>query len=324
MTILVTISDDRFGRKDGRYSETQDMIDRTVGGMFDRVYSWKWNDITATDFYYTNRTLLDNRDAARNGRAYKPFVILEGLRQIQDGDYLIYNDCSPELWETTAGSYDLSVIKGLCRQAGDILAPFIRWSQHPLGPNDLGEATHKNYTLNRCMDKMQLRFYEQAYMCASGMICIRKTPATVKLIEEWLYWNCIDECCALGWARIHNDHSFWNAESHAVFGEPGYKMGCRHDQSIFGLLLALYNWKFVETEIDSVVNKVHFANFLQYCRPDGRYWFTECLPPVKIGDKVMNKQGTELTAFDIINDDYIVGVSNASMYSTKRQNLKKI
>lgn len=321
MIKLVTVSDDRFGRKDGRYAETQDRIEALISQIMP-VKSWRWEDIIDTKFYRDNKTLLDNTDAARNGRAYKPFVILDALNSVDNGDLIVYNDCSPELWEgdINLSQYDLNIIQKLTIKAGDILAPFIRWGLNNLTPGDLGDATHKNYTLNRCMDKMNLRFYEDAYMCASGMLCIRKTPETVAVIEEWLKWNCIDECCALGWAHIPDDASFWEAESHCNFGEPGYKLGCRHDQSILGLLLAQNNHKFVETACEGV----HFANFLQYCRPEAEYRFIECLPELNIGVRVINKQGTKMTVFDRQKGEYIVGVSNASMYSTKRYNLKPI
>ena len=324
MTILVTVSDDRFGRKEGLYRKTQ--ID--ICGLFfktkwfNHIYAWTWYDILQTDFYQQNKILLDNTDAARNGRAYKPFVILEGLKNINEGDFLIYNDCSPEIWKGVGSlaDYDIDVIKNLCIQNNNILTPFIKWSRYDLKPGELGEATHKNYTLNRCMDKMGLRFYEDAYMCASGMICIRKTSETVALIEEWLKWNCIDECCALGYADIPNDTSFWDKESNPEFGKEGYKMGCRHDQSILGLLLARNNHKFVDVD----VNELHCANFLQFCRPGGDYNFIDSLPGLKIGDKVINKQGTVLEIFGIYEGKYQVGQNNASLYLASRETLKKI
>lgn len=319
MIHLVTVSDDRFGRKNGLYFATQKKIHSL---FYKEMECWPylWESIEQTEFYRDNKTLLSNTDAARNGRAYKPYVILTRLQRLSDGEYLVYNDCSPELWETYPTTYDLNKIKQLCIEANDILVPFIKWGRKPLGPGDLGEATHKNYTLNRCMDKMGLRFYEDSFMCASGMICIRKTPETVALVEEWLKWNLIDECCALGWAHIPGDASFWAEESHEEFGKEGYKMGCRHDQSILGLLLARTNHKFcyVEPKIG------HPANFLQYCQ-DYDYKFIECNPPLKVGDKVVNKQGTVLRVYDTNhNGRVIVGQNNASLYEAERYNLKKI
>ena len=52
---LVTVSDDRSGRKNGKYSETQDRI-RSIFeqnrnfGITD-LFFWKWEDILNTSFY---------------------------------------------------------------------------------------------------------------------------------------------------------------------------------------------------------------------------------------------------------------------------------
>lgn len=324
-TVLVTVSDDRFGRKDGRYSEIQDRITDLFTGYDPNllIAPYKWDDIQNSQFYLENKTLLDNTDMARNGVAYKPYAILNEFRNLADGEFLIYTDCSADLWKEVEpfDRFDLNIIQNLCEKNNDILTAFIKWDMKNIAPGDLGIATHKNFTLNRCMDKMGLRFYEDAYQCASGMICIRKTPQTLILAQEWLKWNCIDECCALGWADKERDTSFWKAESYApTFGEPGYKMGHRHDQSILGLLLARTNQKFV----DILYNQMNPLNFLQFCRPDIEYDFIDSLPRLVIGDIVENKQGTEMNVFDIEDGKYIVGQSTASCYATKRENLKKV
>jgi len=99
-TILVTVSDDRMGRKGGIYRKTQlNMIELLRPfQLIDEFYMPCWDDIIDTDFYKQNRTLLDHVDPARNGRAYKPFAISEALKKIDEGDILIYQDCSPEMW----------------------------------------------------------------------------------------------------------------------------------------------------------------------------------------------------------------------------------
>lgn len=328
-TVLITVADDRFGRKDGLYGITQDKITNIFESNPEfgiKVLPYKWQDIEKSQFYKDNKVLLDNTDAARNGRAYKPYCILRGLNTIKEGEFLIYNDSSPEIWKKLPNDYkippiyNLKIIQDLCESNNDILTCFIRWSNESLKEGDLGKATHKNYTLNICMDRMRLRFYEDSYQCASGMIVIRKTKKTVDLIQEWLYYNCIDECCALGKADVEGDASFWAAESHAEFGKEGYKMGCRHDQSIFGLLLSRTNQKFIEI----IHNDLNAHNFLQFCRTDTQYNFIESNPKIKIEDKVENKQGTILNIYDIINDEYKVGQSDASCYMTKRENLKLI
>jgi hypothetical protein len=325
-TALVTISDDRFGRKDGKYSETQNKIFGIFYHNFnygiDLHRHWKWGSFEQLKVYRDNKVLFDNADASRNGRAYKPAIILHELEQLNDGDFLIYTDCSPEIWNMPEdfnidmNIFDFEILKQLCVSNNDILTAFVKWDTANIGEKDLGIHTHKNFTLDRCIDKMNLRFYEDAYMHASGMWVIRKTAATVKLISEWLHYNLIDECCAVGWAHIEKDSSFWTGN------EEFTKMGCRHDQSISGLLLARTNQKF----IDIVYNDMHPYNFLQFARKDQEYKFIECLPELEVGDTVINKQGTTMQVFIIEKEKglYQVGQNKASLYATERENLKLI
>lgn len=325
-TILVTVADDRFGRKDGKYSQTQDKIFNIVSRNpqlgIDDVISWKWDDIIDTEFYENNKTLLNNTDAARNGRAYKPFVIMNTLLNAEEGDYIIYSDSSPEMWKALdseirlGDKYNVEVIKELCRLNNDILTAFVKWdvSKGEMSNNGLGIHTHANYTTDRCIEKMGLSFYKDSFMHASGMWCIRNTKETRNFVERWLYWNCIDECASLGWAHIHNDDSFWKDE------EQYKKMGHRHDQSISGLLLSEMNWKFVDIKH----NELHPYNFLQFCVVGENYEFIPALPVIGIGSVVENKQGTEMTIWRIENSQYIVGAIEESCYATSRENLRLI
>lgn len=326
IVILVTISDDRFGRKNGKYSETQDQIERLFRanpsfGIKDFLML-KWSQIETSQFFQDNKQLLSHTDAAVNGRAYKPYAILEAFNKVNEGDYIVYTDCSPEMWKMQKGFkidpeiFDIKVLKNLCKNNDDVLSCFVKWKDKHLYPGELGIHTHRHFTTNRCMDKMDLRFYEDAYMHASGMMVFRKTNETKAFIEEWLKWNLIDECCALGPARI-GGASWWNEEE-------DFKLGHRHDQSISGLLLNAKNQKL----IDIVYNEINPYNFLQYARKNQEYKFIESLPEIKEGDKVLNKSGTEMKVWriDLEGDKkrYIVGQLSESCYGCGREELKLI
>ena len=98
--LLVSVSDDRSGRKEGKYSETQDKIKKFLNNPdfgIKNFAMWKWEHLLNTNFYKENQIQLDITHPALNGRVYKPFVILEGLKSIKDGEFLIYSDTSPEL-----------------------------------------------------------------------------------------------------------------------------------------------------------------------------------------------------------------------------------
>jgi hypothetical protein len=339
-TILVTVSDDRFGRKNSKYSITQDKIAHIIGSNpqfgVDKLHMWKWEAIEKTDFYKQNKTLLDNTDASRNGRAYKPYVILKALEEVSFGDYVIYTDCSPEMWnmpydfQLPLNKFSLDVIHNLCKSNRNILTCFVKWSNKPLEEGELGSHIHKYFTLNRCMDKMGLRKFEDCYMHASGMWCIRKTEDTLSLVKEWLKWNCDEDCCSMGRIAIPDDYSFWNAESQLG------KMGHRHDQSISGLLVNNAGHKL----IDILYNNMNPYNFLQYTRTDEVYSFIDPhnvkveqnnketnTSDISINDIVINERGTELKVFRIEKGEdgenlYIVGKSDASLYATTKEYLK--
>jgi hypothetical protein len=159
--IFVTFSDDRYGRKNGMYGNTQDKVLKFLKqsnlGITDYLFL-KFDDIINTEFYNKNQKMLEQSDPSMNGRCYKPYVILEGLKQINEGDYLIYNDVSPELWEFIDDNHivrpdicSLNVIKKLTSQNNDILTAYTCVKM----PHD-NENYHRHefFTLNRCMKRM--------------------------------------------------------------------------------------------------------------------------------------------------------------------------
>lgn len=333
-TILCTISDDRFGRKNSKYSETQDKIFHIIKANpqlgIDIMQMWKWEDIEKTDFYKENKVLLDNTDASRNGRAYKPFIIKHALDNSKEGDYIIYNDCSPEIWNMSYDSkfqpiyFSLNVLHNLCKGNDDILTVFVKWDTKKIPLHGLGMHTHRYFTMDRCINKMGMQEYKDCFMGASGMWVIRNTPNTQAFVNEWLKWNLDAECSALGDPAIPDDYSYWTQESHSEFGKEGYKMGHRHDQSISSLLLNKRRAKFV----DILHNDMNPYNFLQYTRTNENFQFIDSYQPldptdpIGIGDIVINDKGIELKVLRIENGEYIVGKSEASAYATTKEFLK--
>ncbi len=285
--LLVTVSDDRSGRKGGKYEETQNKIMRFFLNNpqfgISNFCMWKWNDLVKTQFYEDNKVLLNNRQPNRNGRAYKPFVISEGLKLLNDGDFLIYTDSSPEMWsmdenyELNPAVFSIDVIKKLCIQNGGILTACTSWNDtsdpryhlalaQPFHSLEYGLHTHSNFTLDRCIRKMGLWEYRNSLQHESGTIILCKSEKTMKFAEEWLYWNLIDECASLGWANIDNDYSFWAEEA-------SVKMGHRHDQSISGLLINKMGGNLIKKSPPPTARWA--SNFLQFCQVGVVYSFVD-------------------------------------------------
>lgn len=321
MTLLVTVSDDRLGRKGGKYEETQNKICDFFHSNPDlgvECISYTFEDIQKTSTYKHNTALFDNIDAARNGRAYKPLAIIEAINHVQEGDYLIYSDCSPELWDRLPlwkHSFDISVITELCNRNDGILSAFVKWDTRNILPGHLGIHTHDNFTTDACIERMGLDHLRYTYMHASGMMVFKKTFKTMAFLKEWMKYNLIDECASLGRSDIANDYSFWEAEQK-------YKLGHRHDQSISGLLINKYGYKLVDMPYFTDLNP---HNFLNYCRVGHNYSFIDPLiykekKRVRKGDKVVNSKGIELTVFEIRNvggeEKLIVGLHRESTYAT--------
>jgi hypothetical protein len=285
-TIFVTISDDRHGRKNSMYGKTQDSVLKFLKqsnlGITDYLFL-KFDDIINTDFYNANKKMLDYTDPAINGRCYKPYVILEGLKKIDIGDYLIYNDVSPELWKfidvnptIRLDIYSLDVIKKLTLQNNDILSSYINIKF----PNDNENySRHEFYTLNRCMEKMGLTEFKYSLQHASGMFCIRKTEKTINFVKEWLYYNLIDECASLGYTEPGKEFNFWKEEAASMERNSINKIGHRHDQSISGLLINKMDNKLVVP----IFNYYPMYNFLTFCLIGQKYSFINTnLPKTKL------------------------------------------
>lgn len=335
-TILVTVSDDRSGRKNSMYEITQQKIvtlfkNNPDFGITD-FHTVTWIDIEKSEFYEQNKILLSNIDPSKNGRAYKPWAIVEALKLINEGDYLIYNDCSPEMWDDWEEDENLNSsewlyldkIKSLCDQNRGVLTAFVKWDTRRIPRGGLGIHTHENFTLDRCMKVMRLEHFANTYMGASGMIVIKKSSETVFLMRDWLHYCSIDECSCLGKAEDPNDFSFWEEEQDR-------KKGARGDQSILGLLLCAHGYKMVNLpRHDYLISPYCFLNFCL----DKHYEFTdpnqnptkEETPRIKKGDKVINKAGIELTVFEIWNEHgeetYHVGIHRESLYKTTLDQIK--
>lgn len=310
--ILCTVSDDRSGRKEGKYSNTQDKIERLFKNNpnfgINTFRMWKYEDIIKTKYYeetiipsstieldiihpyskevlfkagtsFPEYKLLDQIDPAKNGRVYKPLIINETLKELEDGDFLIYTDCSPEMWNMdekyiiNQKEYDLNIIKNLCINNGGILTAHVKWNHRThVNKGEMGFHTHENFTTERCLNKMDLQRYRYSLQHASGMIVLQKSKRIVDFVNEWLYWNSIEDCGCMG---PSTEPLLWYNEV-----MQNYKIGHRHDQSVSGLLINKYSYKIIETldwfERPEGMSPYLFFNF---CKPDFKYNFFETNQP---------------------------------------------
>ena len=287
-TIFVTVSDARpfflktpestFGKrpKDGKFGQYQNIIREHLDsnpefGITDQ-YHLTHDEFSKTDFYSKNYDFLSDPDPDNNGRAFKPYAIREALRKINDGDYLIYNDCSPTWWTHIDANptqkidkkrYNLELAKVLCKSNGGILTAYGVAGHARKAINDISfnEHTHKNYTLNSCMDTMGMREYENCVQHMSTLMVLHKNNMVVNFVDEWLKWNLVPECASLA---INGSYENWLTD------QRNGKLGHRHDQSISGLLVNKLCPNLIKTY---GVPGVPTFNFLAVCDVKHKYQF---------------------------------------------------
>lgn len=197
-------------------------------GVFSSVSAVSEKNLSA-DFARHFESLLTPNSKGFGYWSWKPEVIAQALREINDGDFLLYADagCHLNKW----GATRLRTYGAWLTQApNDLLSFQYRpLSAPPRGfPDDvMSIITDREYT------KMEVRHYFERRFgrppeidtpaVAAGIILIRKSPESTGLIELWrqLLWENPD---------LLTD-SFNPTTQDSAFIEP------RHDQSLFSLLL---------------------------------------------------------------------------------------
>ncbi len=302
-TVLVTVSDDRFGRKNGQYRETQEKIINILEKLLPKLNfaTYVESDI---DAWSQTWPILQSLDPAINGRAYKPLAVEDAFDHLDYGDFLIYSDCSPEMWNLLPSNFDttysLEPLHRLCIANNGILSYFVKWDTCKLGPNDKGSHVHKYFTTDLCIDTMQMRQYKDCYQHAGGTLVLQKNSMTVEFVNKYLLYSMMPECSALG--RVDGDYSFWTDK------EDRYKMGHRHDQSITGLLVNALNPQCLDPDYappGGTAAIPHPYNFLNMCIHGSMYNVIKTNSGfrdngrVRKGDKVKNKKGVVLNVFEV-------------------------
>ena len=181
----------------------------SVGG-FDKVIQYNPKDIDSA-FCQKNQRLLSHKRGAGYW-LWKPYFIRKTLAMLQDGDYLFYCD---------SGSHFISSINPLikiCEEFNQDLIVF--------------ELTHLERVWTKRDALILMNSDEDKFINTpqrlGGFSLWKKTPNTVNLTEEWLYYSQ-DE-------RILSDIP-------NQLGIPNYSefIEHRHDQSILSLLTKKHN-----------------------------------------------------------------------------------
>ena len=200
------------------------------GGVDDAV-SWTRQRLMATDFYRHNATIL----SAPRGAGYwawKPYVILEALRELDEGEFVFYSD----------------VGRGDGYRLGRSLSPLLAWTgTHGQGalPGVVvpGFGRSAQWTKRDCFVYMycdEPRFWNHAQVQATYSVWQKRAPV-LRLLEQWL------ACCCD--ARLVTDAPNVSGMDNL----PSFR-DHRHDQSILTNLVVRAGWP--QFHLSSVARRI--------------------------------------------------------------------
>ena len=176
---------------------------------------WSNEVLRATRFYSEHKTMLDMERGAGYW-LWKPFIMLETLREMQDGDCLIYSDAGVEIIAD--------------------LTPLVRATlETPAVKIFRGNGEAWEFTKRDCfffLNADEPRYHHAPMADASFIVCM-KTAQACEFIAEWLE-ICLDP-------RILTDQP----NTCGLPNLPGFK-DHRHDQSILSLLAKRNNFELID------------------------------------------------------------------------------
>jgi len=191
---------------------------------FDRVLHYTREWLETTDFYSENKEILD----MPKGDGYwlwKPFIILETMKTLKDGDVVFYTDAGDNIHDKEI----LNIIgRSLFRDDYVLSSPrSVRMNKH--------------YTKADCFILMGCDSvgYWNNVQVEAGTVVFKKTPAMLAFLNEWLHL-CRNKNIVTDIPNEYGDNY------------DGFRFH-RHDQSVLSLLAAKHKMSRSE-ELYSCIN----------------------------------------------------------------------
>lgn len=176
----------------------------------DHCMSFTANDIRKTKFYEKNKEILDQSRGAGYW-LWKPYIILEVMRQANEGDIIIYSDSGAEIIQ------DLQPLIDICLKKDGLLFFQV--------PCFTGQHINREWTKRDCFLRMDAdsKKYHMAQQVAGSPQFYIRNKRNLEFVEEWLSY-CEDP-------RILTDMP--NTLGYRNYPE---FIDHRHDQSVLSIL----------------------------------------------------------------------------------------
>lgn len=213
------------------YLKAQKRLNKSATNFgIDKTLSFSFRDLLHTKFYQNNREILD----LKRGAGYwlwKPYIILEAMRQADDGDIIFYCDSGVEIIG------DILPLVDICKKNEGLMlfqVPFFT-----------EEMTNKNWTKRDCfvlMDADTPEFHEAKQVSGTFQLFI-KNQKNIQFVTEWLSF-CKDPRLITDIPNTCGLRNFPDFFDH------------RHDQSILSILAQRNN-------METFRDPTQFANHLK-------------------------------------------------------------
>lgn len=186
-----------------------------IGGV-DEFYAYRPINLHVDNFYQQNERIL-SQPLGAGLWAWKPFVILETMKKVDDGDIVLYTDAGMSvLWPLNI----LFEITSTNKDNGMLFEPSMIYGPH----------LHSVYTKRDCFVVMDLDhpYYHQSRMLHAAFSVWMKTQANIEFLQEWLKY-VTDERAITDWPNVCGQPNLPDYAEH------------RYDQAILSLLRLKYD-----------------------------------------------------------------------------------
>jgi hypothetical protein len=139
------------------------------------INSYDFEDIKKSSFYLDNKNIL-NKPKGMGYWLWKPYIILETMKTLSDGDIVIYSDCGIEVID------NLQPLINICLE------------QHPILLFANGDFRNLEWTKRDCFVLMGCdnELYWNGRQCDAAFSLFRKSEASLSFLNEWLQY-CSNE-----------------------------------------------------------------------------------------------------------------------------------